>query len=191
MFADASSVAYGTVSFLRIKTKDDIRCKSVLGKSRLCPIKEKNLTTPKLEQNAAVMAANMKTKNVDEIEIEINQVFMWSGYKTVINFTKNEHTRFSVYILHRTIEIRNLTRSADWRHIPGELNVADFATKYIDFNELRSTCSWYNNGPNFLYERNYLDFLDSKDYKETHEPNIQINSIGKKVEQPITTNNLP
>ena len=42
VFADASSVAYGAISFLRIMTKDDIRCKFVLGKSRLCPIKEKN-----------------------------------------------------------------------------------------------------------------------------------------------------
>ena len=34
VFADASSVAYGAVSFSRIMTKDDIRCKFVLGKSR-------------------------------------------------------------------------------------------------------------------------------------------------------------
>ena len=37
----------------------------------------------------------------------------------------------------------------------------------------------------------YLDLLDSKDYKKTHEPKTQINSVEQKVEQALTTNNLP
>ena len=40
MFDDASSVAYGAVSFLRIMEKNDIKCKFVLAKLRLCLIKE-------------------------------------------------------------------------------------------------------------------------------------------------------
>ena len=90
----------------------------------------------------------MKTKIAEEIELGINQVFMWSDFKTVINFTKNEHTRFNEYILHRTNEIRNLTKFSDWQHIPGEIKVADFATKYTEFSKL--TYGWYD-GPNFLY----------------------------------------
>ena len=130
MFADASSVSYEAVSLLRIMPKDDIRCKFVLEKSRLCSIKEKNLTILKLELQAAVITARMETKIVEEIELGINQVFMWIHFKTVINFIKNGHTRFNVYILHRTNEIRKLTKSAYWRHIPEELNLADFATKF-------------------------------------------------------------
>ena len=44
---------------------------------------------------------------------------------TVINFIKNRDTRFNVYILHRTNEVKILSMSADWGHIPGELNVTD------------------------------------------------------------------
>ena len=168
--------------------KDDIRSEFVLGKSRLSPTKENILTIPKLE--AVVIAARMKTKMVEEIDLGINQLFLWSDSKATINFIKNQHARSNVYILHRTNEIRNLTKSTDWRHIPGELNVSDFATKYTEFSKLTSTCCWYNS-PNFLYEINYLDLLDLKDYKETHEPKTQINSIEQKVEQPLTTNNLP
>ena len=115
---------------------------------------------------------------------------MWSDFESVINFIENERTRLYIHVLHRTNEIRNFTKSADWPHIPGELHVADFATKYTEFSKLTSTCSWYN-GPNFLYERNYLDLLDSKDYKRTLEPKTQINLIEQKVEQPLATNNLP
>ena len=59
-------------------TKDDIRYKFVLIKPRLCRIKEKFLTIPKLELQAAVIAACMRTNIVEEIELGINQVFMWS-----------------------------------------------------------------------------------------------------------------
>ena len=75
----------------------------------------------------------------------------------------------STYIYYIEPTIRNLTKSADWWHIPGEWNVADFPTKYTKFSKLTSTCNWYNS-PNFLYKRNYLDLLDSKDYEKTHEP---------------------
>ena len=57
-------------------SKDDIRCKFVLEKSRLCSIKEKISTILKLELQAAVIAARMETKIVEEIELGINQVFM-------------------------------------------------------------------------------------------------------------------
>ena len=90
VFADTSSVAYGAASFLRIMAKDDVRCKFVLGKSRLCPIKEKILSIPNLELQVAVIIARMKTKTVEEIELGINQFFMWSDSKTVINFIKND-----------------------------------------------------------------------------------------------------
>ena len=53
-------------------TKDDIRCKFVLGKSRLCPIKEKILTIPKLELYAVVIVAHMETRIVEETELRIN-----------------------------------------------------------------------------------------------------------------------
>ena len=77
----------------------------------------------------------MKTKIVEEIELGINQVFMWSDFKTVINFIKNEHTRFNEYILHRSNGIRNLTKSSGWQHIPEEIKVAGFATKYTEFSK--------------------------------------------------------
>ena len=41
VFDDASSVAYGAVSFLRIMEKNDIKCKFVPAKLKLCLIKEK------------------------------------------------------------------------------------------------------------------------------------------------------
>ena len=72
LFADASSVAYQAISFLQIMTKDDIRYKFVLGKSRLCPIKEKILTIPKIELHAVVIVAHMEMRIVEETELRIN-----------------------------------------------------------------------------------------------------------------------
>ena len=63
VFADASSVAYGAVSFLRITEKNDIKCKLVPAKLRLCPIKEKKLAKPKLELKAAAIISTYEIKD--------------------------------------------------------------------------------------------------------------------------------
>ena len=55
-FADASEIAYGVVSYLRVITTDgSVNCTIVMAKSRLAPIKK--LTVPRLELQAATLAA--------------------------------------------------------------------------------------------------------------------------------------
>ena len=50
--------------------------------------RKKFLAMPKLELQAAVLTARMKTKIVAETELGINQVFMRSDSKTVIENSK-------------------------------------------------------------------------------------------------------
>ena len=57
-FADASSEAYGTASYIRsIKSEGIVSVSFIFGKSRLAPIKP--VTIPKLELMAAVIAVNI------------------------------------------------------------------------------------------------------------------------------------
>ena len=86
MFVHASSVTYGAVSFLGIITRDDIRCKFLLVKSILYMIKETSLTILQLQILKAVIAACVETKILQEIELVINQVFIWSGSTTATVF---------------------------------------------------------------------------------------------------------
>ena len=50
----------------------------VLGKSRLATIKEKTLTTPKLELQAALIAVRIREKLVKEANVQVSKLYFWS-----------------------------------------------------------------------------------------------------------------
>ena len=105
-FADSSNQAYGVVVYLRSKLNSDVKVSFVLGKSRLAPIKEKSLTIPKLELQAALIAVRIKEKLVKEANVQVSKLYFWSNSKTVLKFIRNENTRFPTYVMHRINEIR-------------------------------------------------------------------------------------
>ena len=83
---DASTFAYGAVACIRYNEGNNTRCSFTMSKSRLAPIKEKTLTVPKLELQAAVMACRMKNVILDEIKLGIKFVHFWCDSKTIINY---------------------------------------------------------------------------------------------------------
>jgi hypothetical protein len=58
-FSDASEAAYRAISFLRIVTVGGVYCSFVMAKSRLAPLKQ--MTIPRLELSAAVVAVKLDT----------------------------------------------------------------------------------------------------------------------------------
>lgn len=48
-FADASTLGYGTVTYLRMETKRDVHITVLLSKARVAPLKQ--ITIPRLELN--------------------------------------------------------------------------------------------------------------------------------------------
>ena len=69
-FADASEIAYGVVSYLRVVTTDGrIECTIVMAKARLAPIKR--LTIPRLELQAATLAARQNALLQKELGLNL------------------------------------------------------------------------------------------------------------------------
>nr|XP_039264270.1 uncharacterized protein LOC120340083 [Styela clava] len=59
-FSDASDIAYGQCSYVRlIDVNDGVCCSLIIGKSRVAPLK--HVTIPRLELNAAVISARMNS----------------------------------------------------------------------------------------------------------------------------------
>ena len=94
IFSDASSIAYRTVSHLRISRPNAIYCSFILSKSRLAPVRNKTMTIPRLELQAAVLASRLKTTILSELKLKVNQVFLWSDSSTVLKYIKNEKANF-------------------------------------------------------------------------------------------------
>ena len=152
IFSDASSIAYGAVSYLRISRPDVIYCSFILGKSRLAPVRNKTMTIPRLELQAAVLASRLKTTILSKPKLKVDQVFLWSDSSTVLKYIKNEKVNFGQYIMHRSNEIRNNSDPQDWRYVPSDLKVADDSSRGAKFNDLSNNQQWIT-GPSFLYQQ--------------------------------------
>ena len=76
-FCDASLSAYDSVSYLRaLNAEGKIRCTLLLGKSRLAPIRQ--MTIPRLELCAAVIAVRMDRMLSRELTLEIQDSVFWT-----------------------------------------------------------------------------------------------------------------
>ena len=62
IYCDASQIAYGAVAYLRCleENANQYSVRFVLSKSRLTPMKDRTLTIPKLESQAAMLATRLK-----------------------------------------------------------------------------------------------------------------------------------
>ena len=133
-----------------------------MGKSRLSPLKEKSLTIPRLEIQAAIIATCMKTHPIEDSEIQPNNIYLWSDSKVALNYIKNLDTNFGSYIAHRINKIRSNTDIKQWDYIPKSFTVADDATRYIEFSKLQSDDRWFV-GSDFLYsERRPINSSSTK-----------------------------
>ena len=73
IFADSSSKAYGCAAYLRLVKDDQVQVSFVIGKSRLAPLKEKRLSIPKLELQAATIAVRIKVKLLSETNFKVKK----------------------------------------------------------------------------------------------------------------------
>ena len=106
MFCDASSLAYGAVTYLRVIVYTDIICWFVVAKSWSAPLKGNSLTIPKLELQAAVLVVRLKKATVTETNVKPNSIYFWPDSRTVIKYICNESSHFPPYIMHQVNKIR-------------------------------------------------------------------------------------
>ena len=102
-----------------------------------------------MELQEAVIAVRLTTTVMEEINLEINKILFWCDSKTVLNYIRNEHSNFGVYVAHRINEIRENSSISQGQYIPSDMKVADDATRYISFNQFGSNSRLFT-GPNFL-----------------------------------------
>ncbi len=126
VFGDASLEAFGAVAFLRAKSPQD-QLAFVLGKARVAPMK--SWTIPKLELQAAVLAARLKSQIEKSLSLNISVVALWSDSTTVIQWLKSSNGKQPVFVANRVGEILDLTTIDQWNHVPGVNNPADIVTR--------------------------------------------------------------
>nr|CAH8842548.1 unnamed protein product [Trichobilharzia regenti] len=148
LFSDASEIGFGSVAYLRYEScSGEVSCSFVMGKSRVAPLK--HVTVPRLELQAAVLSVKLLKYILEEIKLELSDVYLWTDSMIVLSYIRNTTSRFKTYIANRVGFTLDNTTRAQWRHVPTNMNSADLASRGIKMSEYERIHTWLD-GPGFL-----------------------------------------
>lgn len=131
VLADASEQAYSCVAYWRFTFLDSsVKLSLIGGKARLAPLKPTSI--PRLELQAALIAARFANTVITGHNVQVNQVYFWSDSTTVLSWIRSDARCFKPFVANRVGEITESTNVNSWKFVPGSLNVADDATRLKD-----------------------------------------------------------
>jgi len=107
----------------------------------------KRLTIPRLELQGAVLASRLCKTIVEESRFKFGKVVLFLDSKIVLAWIRSEARKFKPFVSVRIGEIRRNTNPAQWKYVPGELNVADDVSRGI---AAQSLVERWQHGPKFL-----------------------------------------
>ena len=88
VFADASEMGFGAVCYARYSLPDGtIKVSFVMARNRVAPLKQ--LSIPRLELQAAVLAVRLYCVVKQELTVNIRDAIFWSDLKTVLQYIAN------------------------------------------------------------------------------------------------------
>lgn len=68
----------------------------MLGKSRVAPLKQ--MTIPRMELTAAVVAVNIDKMLKKEVQMELQESAYWTDSTTVLKYIENNTRRFKTFV---------------------------------------------------------------------------------------------
>ena len=150
IFADASTVGYGSVAYQRLcDNEGHIHCSFLMGKARLAPIKA--VTIPRLELTAATLSVRLGEVLKKELDDTPDTVQYHTDSTTVLRYIGNDQRRFQVFVANRVQTIRNFSSPKQWKYVDTKENPADDASRGIGAQTLVERSRWIK-GPAFLWQ---------------------------------------
>ncbi|GFU02162.1 integrase catalytic domain-containing protein [Trichonephila clavipes] len=147
VFVDVSWGAYAACVIVRSIIDSKVNIVLVRAKSRVAPLKP--FSIPRLE----LMACNVGVRLVNSLMKALNfpnlKITFWSDSTTALWWIK-EQGNWSVFVSNRVKEIRLLTKTHSWKHVPANMNPADLLSRGSSpYKFLKS--KWWE-GPAWLKE---------------------------------------
>lgn len=150
IFCDASEQAYGACVYTCSQREDGSSIAHLMcSKSRIAPLK--SVTLPRLELNAAHLAAKLY-KSIDRIlSNRIKTVKFWTDSTIVLSWISTSPHRLKTYVANRVAEIQQFTSTKEWNHVSSSDNPADLLSRGATTEELSNNYKWWH-GPPWLVE---------------------------------------
>ncbi|XP_055527660.1 uncharacterized protein LOC129720235 [Wyeomyia smithii] len=149
-FCDASNLGYGACVYVR-SINNSGHCSTILltSKSRIAPLKNAKPTIPRLELCGARELARLISNITHNLNITFSKIVLWCDSTTAISWIKTDPSKLKTFVCNRVIEIQQLTKSIEWRHVNTNENLADFISRGLLPSEIRACKLWWF-GPTFL-----------------------------------------
>ena len=160
IFADASPKAYGAVAYLVQGEYTSL----VMSKTKVSPLK--NVTLPRLELQAAVLATRLTNFILSVLNWQ-GTIYLWSDNQIVLHWI-NSSKKLAPFVSHRVNEITNSFAANKWNYCPSTDNPADLLTRGITSQQLILSTLW-KHGPTWLTSRHLWPV---QSLNETPPPNI-------------------
>lgn len=149
VFCDSSQHAYSVAIYLRtIDSNNDIHSNLITAKSKLAPIR-KPLTIPRSELCGAVLAVKMLQNVASNLQIKINNIFLWTDSAIVLSWIRRDPNRWSIFVCNRVNRILQHTDIEQWHHVISKDNAADCNSRGLNISQLIESSLWWH-GPYWL-----------------------------------------
>ncbi|XP_050500156.1 uncharacterized protein LOC126880374 [Diabrotica virgifera virgifera] len=147
VFVDASKYAYAACVFIRLEFQNSISIKLLLAKSRLSPVK--TITLPRLELMAAVIGVRLLETVKEVTDFTELKTYYWSDSMVVLTWIKTKGL-WNTFVGNRVKEIKKYSAVDQWRHVPGDMNIADVLSRGCSGKQLLEKQWW--KGPQWFKE---------------------------------------
>ena len=134
---------YAAVVYLQTQNESNYESNLIMAKAKVAPISEKKrLTIPRLELMGAVIACRTLQSTRKAVQIvETAPAIIWLDAKCVLDWIRTQN-RLPTFVHNRVAEIKK-TPNVEFRHVPGNINIADLPTRTSSAAELRHNELWW------------------------------------------------
>ena len=152
-YCDASDKAYSAVTYLRVTYKNEqVSTQIIAAKTRVFPVKV--LTIPQLELMSNLLLARLVHSVYSALTIfPISKVLCLTDSAITLAWIQNEKKQYKQFVHNRVREVRELTKTDMWYHLPGKENIADLPSRGCLPEELSSKRDSWINGPSWLSQK--------------------------------------
>lgn len=149
-FADASTLAYGGVVYLRTFHADtEVTVDLVSSKARVAPLK--SLTIPRLELCGTLLLSQLLDAVASDLSIPKSTIYAWSDSSAVLGWINQTPSRLNVFVANRVSKLTSLIAPTQWRYVSTLNNPADLLSRGVLPQALRYNHLWWE-GPPWLLQ---------------------------------------
>lgn len=119
-----------------------------------------NVTLPRLELLACLIGARLLNKVLKAIgnSLPMNKCYFWTDSLICCGWIKRDRN-WKQFVANRVVEIRTLSNSNNWSHVPGCENPADLVSRGTSLTKLAKSKLW-KQGPSWLLGSSWPNLKD-------------------------------